>query len=438
MDNPAITAAAPRRNWRGTIASLRSGQQLHSRLLGGSLIMLIGSGVVSLLNFSYNVAVARLLGPAGFGHAAVAVTLLMFVSGITLSFQLVCAKLVARNEIGEVKAALYTGLLRRAWMVGFAIGAGLAAAAAPVAHYLHLPSPGMVAVLAFGFAFYVPLGVRRGGMQGMCSFRRLAFSYVAEALLKFLAAILLVEAGYGAMGAIAAISASVVLAYFFPVPRELKLRTSMVLPASFREAVQAVVFFVGQVVISNTDILLVKHFFAPATAGLYAAVALVGRLVYFASWMVVSAMFPISAGAKQEAPRNAILAVPIAFVVAISGSFVALLALSPHFLLNIVFGHSFAGAGVEGLLPLYAGMAGVYSLSVVLIAYEMSRRIANTGWWQLAVSAAIVAGIYLFHGSLRDVVLVQLVLMVALLGVVSLPFLRRARAPAPVPQEEAA
>jgi O-antigen/teichoic acid export membrane protein len=294
----------------------------------------------------------------------------------------------------------------------------------------------MVAVLAFGFAFYVPLGARRGGMQGMCAFRRLASSYVSEALLKLLAAVLLVEAGFGAMGAIAAISASVVLAYFLPVPRELKLRTGMVLPASFHEALQAVVFFVGQVVISNTDIILVKHFFTPATAGLYAAVALVGRLVYFASWMVVSAMFPISAGAKQEERRPAILAVPIAFVVAISGSFVALLALFPHFLLNIVFGVSFAGAGVESLLPLYAGVAGVYSLSVVLIAYEMSRRIANTGWWQLAVSAAMVAGIYLFHSSLREVVLVQLVLMIALLGVVSLPFLRRT--PAPVAQEEAA
>jgi len=437
MDNPgAIATAAPRPNWRSEVASFRSGQHTHSRLLGGSLIMLIGSAVVSLLNFSYNVAVARLLGPAGFGHAAVAVTLLMFVSGVTLSFQLVCAKLVARNEIGEVKAALYSRLLRNAWIVGLAIGAGLAAAAGPVADYLNLPSPWMVAVLAFGFAFYVPLGARRGGMQGMCAFRRLASSYVSEALLKLLAAVLLVEAGFGAMGAIAAISASVVLAYFLPVPRELKLRTGMVLPASFHEALQAVVFFVGQVVISNTDIILVKHFFTPATAGLYAAVALVGRLVYFASWMVVSAMFPISAGAKQEERRPAILAVPIAFVVAISGSFVALLALFPHFLLNIVFGVSFAGAGVESLLPLYAGVAGVYSLSVVLIAYEMSRRIANTGWWQLAVSAAMVAGIYLFHSSLREVVLVQLVLMIALLGVVSLPFLRRT--PAPVAQEEAA
>jgi hypothetical protein len=49
----------------------------------------------------------------------------------------------------------------------------------------------MIVVLAVGFAFYIPLGVRRGGMQGMCSFRRLASSYVAEALLKFVAMVVL-------------------------------------------------------------------------------------------------------------------------------------------------------------------------------------------------------------------------------------------------------
>jgi hypothetical protein len=62
----------------------------------------------------------------------------------------------------------------------------------------------------------------------------------------------------------------------------------------------------------------------------------------------------------------------------------------------------------------------------VLIAYEMSRKIANTGWWQFAFSGAIVGGIYLFHSTLRQVIAVELTCMTALLAVVALPFLRRA------------
>jgi O-antigen/teichoic acid export membrane protein len=419
-DLGVIATSLPRQSWREKVAMFGAQPNTHSRLLGGSLIMLVGSGVVSILNFAYNVGVARLLGPAEFGHAALAITLLMLVSALTLSFQLVCAKLVARSETIEAKAAVYQALLRRAWKIGLALGAVLTAASAPVAAYLNLPSSWMIAVLALGFAFYVPLGARRGGMQGMCSFRRLAGSYVIEALLKFTAAVLLVVVGMGALGAITAISLSVICAYFLPVPAELNIRNYVRVDAPVGEAVQAVVFFVGQVIISNCDIVLVKHFFPPALAGLYAVRALVGRLVYFASWMVVSAMFPISAGAKPGERSASILAVPITLVFAISGGFVVLFTAFPHFVLNTVFGSGYAGGGLDSLLPLCAAMAGVYSLSVVLIAYEMSRRIANTAWFQLAAAIAIVAGIFLFHSTLTQVVLVQLVLMAALLAMVAL------------------
>ena len=79
----------------------------HSRLLSGSMIMLAGTTLVSALNFAYNLVTAHLLGPADFGHASVAVTLLMLASAITLSFQLVCAKFVAREATpaGKLRVA---------------------------------------------------------------------------------------------------------------------------------------------------------------------------------------------------------------------------------------------------------------------------------------------------------------------------------------------
>jgi hypothetical protein len=63
---------------------------------------------------------------------------------------------------------------------------------------------------------------------------------------------------------------------------------------------------------------------------------------------------------------------------------------------------------------------------VVLIAYEMSRRIANTGWLQLVISGLTILGIALFHGDLKQVIEVQIVTMTVLLGLVSTPFLRGA------------
>lgn len=396
-------------------------------LLSGSIIMLLSSSLVSALNFAYNVVMARMLGPSKFGHVTASVTLLMLASAVTLSFQLVCAKFVARNPTPGAKAGVYRSLLGKAWMLSLALGGALFAAQGPMSAYLHLPDARILAVLAIGIAAYVPLGVRRGAMQGLCSFRRLSASYIVEALIRLVSGVALVTAGYGVLGAVGAISAAVLAAYFFPpLGPELRVRSEASDPASFGEGFQAILFFVGQVIINNIDILLVKHFFAPELAGLYAAVALVGRLLYLASWSVVSAMFPVSAAANSEKEDRNVVFWPLLAVLAMSIAFILTLSFFPHLVIHTVFGVEFHQG--EPLLALYAASAGLYSLSVVLMTYEMSRRIANTGWLQLVFSGVLVLGISAFHNTLREVITVQIVLMAVMLALVLYPFARRLRA----------
>src|SRR5262249_6417183 len=157
--------------------------------------------------------------------------------------------------------------------------------------------------------------------------------------------------------------------------------------------------------ITNIDILLVKSFFAPAEAGLYAAVALFGRLLYFASWSIISVMFPVSAAVPDGKP-NGVLRTALGLVGGIAGLFILLVTLLPKFLIVMVLGHSFARA--DDLLPMYAIGTALYALSVVLMAYEMSRKIANTGWLQLVVSGLLIIAITIFHDSLQQVIVVQI------------------------------
>jgi hypothetical protein len=91
-----------------------------------------------------------------------------------------------------------------------------------------------------------------------------------------------------------------------------------------------------------------------------------------------------------------------------------------------LFGSSFEIAGrynLSYLLALYALAIVIYSLSAVIITFEMSYKIANTSLVQLAFSAVLVAGIYRFHSSLLQVIEVQLVLMALLFVFVAIPFL---------------
>lgn len=410
------------------VAAAGSPTALRARLLSGSMIMLFSSALVGATNFIYNIAIARLLGAAQFGHATAIYTLLMLLSSVTLAFQIVCSKFVAKNTDIAAKVSVYQKLHRRSWQVSIVIGVVIVAASSVVTSYLNLPERIYVVLLGLGTAIYIPLGVRRGLMQGVYNFRRLAENYVLEVVVKLVGALLLLHYGLGVTGVIAAVVASMAVAYVAGIPgAAFRIPARVGLPPSFDEGIQATVFFVGQVTINNLDIILVKHFFPAGMAGIYAAVALVGRVVYMLSWSIVSSMFPVSAGSSQERSGRAVMSTALLLVVLVASLFTMGIWLAPNSLWTMILGSGFntqSQGSFSSLLVLYAALTGIYSFSVVIMSYEISRRIGNASWLQLGFSGAIALGIYLFHSTLHDVIAVQLALMVLLLVAVSVPFIR--------------
>lgn len=409
-------------------------RKLRQKLLGGSLTLLAGSGLVGVTNLVYNVSTARLLGPTGFANTTAVYTLLMLLSAITLTFQVVCAKYVANHEAHADKVSVFSVLHQRAWVAGIGIGLLLFLFRAALARYLNLPDPILILLLALGTAFYIPLGVRRGYIQGIQAFRPLAFNFMLEGFVRLAGAFLLISVGLGVAGAVLASAVAVMVSYFAAHPSpDHKIGDSFKVPIPFQEGLQAIVFFSGQVVINNFDIVLVKHFFPSDEAGFYAAISLVGRVVNMLAWSVVNTMFPVSASAgSSDREARPVLLMSLSMVSLILSVLILGLWAVPSFLWKVIFGAHFAvgnSGGLARLLILYAITTGIYSLSSVIITYEMSRKIANTSWAQLAFSGSLVLGICVFHQTLRQVILVQLVLMLVLLITVALPLLRREVAP---------
>ncbi|HUA14212.1 MAG TPA: oligosaccharide flippase family protein [Verrucomicrobiae bacterium] len=400
------------------------------KLLGGSLILLAGSGLAGVTNLVYNVATARLLGPAGFAHTATVYTLLMLMSAITLTFQVVCAKYVAKCESPDEKAGVVAFLRKRAWATGILLGLGFFLISHQLADYLRLPSADLVLLLGLGTIFYIPLGVRRGYIQGLHAFGPLAINFMLEGVVRVGGAFLLIGLGLGVEGAVLASVVAVIVSYFAALPTP-KINSGLAGAAQipFKESLQAIVFFAGQAIINNSDIVLVKHYFRPDEAGFYAAVSLVGRLVNMCAWSVVHTMFPVSAGsASNNREAKPVLTTSLLLVLLILTFLILGLWAVPDFLWRTIFGARFEVGGygeLKLLLVLYALTTGIYALSSVIITYEMSRRIANTSWVQLAFGGSLVLGIGIFHRTLREVIFVQLALMLILLIMVALPLLKR-------------
>ena len=403
---------------------------LRQKLLGGSLTLLAGSGLVGVTNLLYNVITARMLGPTGFAHVTVVYTMLMLASALTLSFQVVCAKYVASHEDEREKASIFASLHLRSWLAGIVIGLLLFLFNHVITAYLKLPDKVLISLLALGTAFYIPLGVRRGYIQGVQAFTSLAINFMVEGMVRLVGAYLLIRIGLGVEGAVLASVVAVIASYFVakPSPRR-ELHPQHKIPISSGEGTQAIVFFAGQGAINNFDIVLMNHFFVSEMAGIYAAVSLVGRLINMCAWSVVNTMFPVSAAARHsDREARPVLFISLSLVFLILTVLILGLWMLPSFVWRTIFGAHFEVGNYEtlaSLLILYAVATGIYSLTAVMITYEMSRKIANTSWVQLAFSGVLIVGICFLHGSVKVVIYERLFLMVALFVVVAIPLLRR-------------
>ena len=403
-------------------------KSLQAKIVSGSVVLLSGSSLTTAINLAYNIVVAQFLGPKGFGHATVVYTLLTVLSALTLSFQIVSTKLVAQQDSPEKMAAVYRGFHQSAMACGLFVAFALWLFRDPIAAYLNLPDSTLVSLLAIGAGFYIPLGARRGFVQGTYGFRRLASNLVLEGAVRLGGSFVMVLAGYGVRGVIGANAAAIAVAYFAAAPATTsRVSNPLRFGYAMRETSQALVFFSGQVLINNCDIVLVKHFFPAYIAGVYAAIAMVGRVIFSFSSAVVNTTFPLVAGTRDEERKDLrVIATALVLVLGCGSLLAFCLCITPAWVWTSLFGKGFQIAGeysVPSLLALYALTTVVYSLSVVIITFEMSYKIANTSWVQLAFSGVLIAAICRFHSSLHEVVLVQLYLMAALLVLVAVPFL---------------
>jgi O-antigen/teichoic acid export membrane protein len=401
---------------------------LQARIVSGSIVLLSGSGLNTVINLVYNIEIARALGPRGFGHATVIYTILVLLSAVTLSFQIIATKFIAQQESRPGKTAVYRLFHRASWVCGISVAILLVAFQGQVSAYLNLPDSVLVAIIAVGAGFYIPLGARRGFIQGTCGFRNLATNLVIEQAVRLIGSVAFIAAGWGLYGVIAANSAAIAIAYYTAnvkltghLPNPLRLSNAT------HETAQAIIFFAGQMIINNCGIVLVNHFFLAREAGLYAAVAMVGRVIFSFSQAVVNSTFPLVAGTSNEERRDLrVIATSLMLVLGVGLAITIGLCIAPPELWTHLFGSDFAIAGkynLPYLLALYALATVIYSLAGVIITFEMSYKIANTSWVQLGFSALLIGAICTFHSSLREVVLVQLVLMGLLFVFVAVPFL---------------
>lgn len=363
--------------------------------------------VASASNYLLNLALARLLDQRSFGDASLMVTSMLALTSIAVAFQLVTVSSVAGADPGSI-GRRRSRMLRSALSIGTAIAVVLWLAADVLQDQLQTGSAWPFRVLGLGIPFYLAQAVDRGVVQARLSFGRLAVSYLAEAGVRVGAGLGLVIAGFGVVGTTWGLSLSFVASWLVVAPRGRAIRTVGRDVALERAAFAPMALLLGaQVIINNGDVLLSKLVFAPEDAGLYAAVALVGRAVFFVSWAAVQVVFPaVAAGddASQSLVDRAIVGL-LAFG-ALSTLAATLLA---DTIASLLFGAEYQDAGA--LLGPYAAATSMFSVVNLIVTSDIGRGTLRSGWMMLAGAVAQTAVLAVFANSSSQMVWLQVMVM---------------------------
>jgi O-antigen/teichoic acid export membrane protein len=168
-----------------------------------------------------------------------------------------------------------------------------------IASGINMASPVPLIVLGAGVPIFFSMAMRRGVLQASHRFGQIGFSQIAEPVAR-LAVTMLALKGLGATSAALGLVAAFAVGWVAASPRHLHLHTGDASDHGARAAVAAtLLLLVGQVVIATGDLWVVAALI-PSDAGSYAAVALVGRLVFIAGWSIVTVVFPSLASGSQR------------------------------------------------------------------------------------------------------------------------------------------
>ncbi|MCH3885212.1 oligosaccharide flippase family protein [Tenacibaculum aquimarinum] len=383
-------------------------------------IFMISGLLVNAGNYLYNLVLGRFLGPEKFADAAIMITFLLVLSFVAMTFQLVTAKFSVIFEDTIFKTFI-SNTYKNAAIVGVLLGISVVLFSSELQTFFKTSTSSMFVIFGIGIPFYFLMSVNRGVFQGKKELTSLSVTYQLEMISRLIITFGLLY--FLEIESSLLIAVGILCSFMFGlIPFKIK-KISFSNNIKLEKAQTKMVrnFFIitafyelTQIIINNSDILLVKHYFESYEAGLYASLALIGRVVYFVAWMFVMLLLPAVVQLKKEGkPTLPILLKYVGYIGVIAITIVVGCYLFPDQIINILFGEGYLE--ITPLLWKYALATGIFAISNIFAYYYLSLEkyvpVILSGIFGMLQILLVV----FFHSSLEQVVNVQIIAMIILL-----------------------
>lgn len=284
-------------------------------------------------------------------------------------------------------------------------------------------SSNMFVVFGCGVPLYFLMSVNRGVFQGKKAFKSLSITYQSEMLSRLiitLGLILIFNIQSSVVIAVGILASFVfgLIPFRFPtlIPKK-ALVLSKIHSKEIKSFFIITAFYeLTQIIINNSDILLVKHYFESYEAGLYASLALIGRIVYFIAWMFVMLLLPTVVQLKKDGKETApTLFKYIGYIAAISITIILACLSFPETIITLLFGDSYIA--MAPLLWKYAIATSMFAISNIFAYYYLSLDkyipVVISGVFGMLQMGLVI----FYHDSLEQVVHMQIIAMLLLLAI---------------------
>jgi len=414
---------------------LNKNRFLTNPLISGSFVLLAGNMIGNFCNYLYHLIMGRMLGPVDYGILESMVSLLYLLSIPIGTISLVIVKYVSQfkgedryKAIGKLYhklniQLLFFGLLG---LMGYFLSVPLLAKILRLDNYLWLV---MVSLIIFVTFFS---GINRAFLQGLSKFFELSLSGVIESLGKLFLSIVFVVIGLKVTGAIGAILIAgligfAITKYFIKDKvREFDLAENLGRRTMMRYSLPVFISTLSMTSLFSTDIILARSFLTSYDAGLYSALALLGKIIFFLSGPIGMVMFPLISEYKaKEQNYRKIFLQSLVIVAMVSMLMTVIYFIAPKFIVQMLYGTDYLKAASS--LGLFAVFLSLYSLSSIFVNYYLSIKKIIAAVFPLLAAILQIILIFLFHQNIVQIVYVSIMVIGLLLALLMLYYWKNER-----------
>ncbi|HSX29409.1 MAG TPA: oligosaccharide flippase family protein [Candidatus Saccharimonadales bacterium] len=378
-------------------------------------IFFFGAVAVGALNYVYYPVMGRLLDTISFGEVQTLISLFVQSTIFLSVLGLVTVNIVANYRSTEQRDMVVREFEQLALLISVVLAVVAVVFAGQLAHFLHFHSEWPFVLLMASMVVSVPFTFRSAFLRGRQQFGLVSAGNLISAGGKLLFAVLFVLLGFGTKGAIGGLAAAQLVAFGLIAYWATKAGLSRAssgsiirlpkLPVILPELRYGMLVLIGSLIITlqySIDIVVVKHYFDPHTAGLYAGVATVARTIFFATASIAMVLMSMVRLDAKPGVNRALGIKSVVMLVAVALPITIVCVVQPDLVVSTLMGKSYIGAA--SLLPRLSITIFVISLLNVIVSYYLAlRRFAITPL--LLVGATITYVLVLMrHATLGAVV----------------------------------